>query len=93
MQITLNSLLDSEVIERAICWFSRQKRISPTYALGEDGFYTIEFDSSVTEMEIAQFRQLIFDFNLRSQIDHETKSLRKTLVRSALKACYDIAPK
>ena len=87
MELKIDSDIEVEAVQRAISWYGNATNKRATLRIENNGI-VVEFVDEPTETDMRTFDQLVLDFHLRLQIDQESLNLRKSVIRSALKNCY-----
>jgi len=87
VELKIDSDIEVEAVRRAISWYENATNKRATLRVENNGA-VVEFVEEPTETDMRTFDQLISDFHLRLQIDQESLNLRKSVIRSALKSCY-----
>ena len=87
MELKIDSDIEVEAVRRAISWYGNATNKRATLRIESSGT-VVEFVEEPTETDLRTFDQLVLDFHLRFQIDQESLNLRKSVIRSALKNCY-----
>ena len=88
MEVCLDVSIPAEAVKRAVAWHLSQNELPIIYKrLDKDGHW-VKFSDEFTERQLAEFSQIVFDFELRLKIDKETHYLRTAIVSSALESCY-----
>ena len=88
MEFRLDVSIPAEAVKRAVAWYLSKNESSIIYKRSDTDGHWIKFPDQITESQVAEFSQIVFDFELRLKIDKETGFLRTAIVSSALESCY-----